>query len=126
MNYGKTVCKKLKEIRQDIANTNHIEYKTSECHFDGECLGTCPKCDAELQYLENELNKKKHLGKVATIAGISFGIASVFSACLQGDPMPPDPPVTGIMIDEVVMDTTKADAEKDTSTFSCVEEENGK
>lgn len=81
MTRGKKVCKILKEIRQQIADKNDIEYITSECHFQGECQGTCPKCEAELKYLENELNKRTQLGKIATIAGISLSIASTFSAC---------------------------------------------
>jgi len=52
MTYGKQVCKTLKEIRQTIAEKNDIQYETTECHFDGECQGTCPKCDAELRYLK--------------------------------------------------------------------------
>jgi TonB family protein len=81
MTHGKKVCKILKEIRQEIADKNEIEYVTSECHYHGECKGTCPKCEAELKYLENELQKRKQLGKVATIAGISLGIAGAFTAC---------------------------------------------
>ena len=96
MTYCKEVCKTLKEIRQEIADKNDIAYTTSECHFEGECQGTCPKCEAELKYLENELHKRKQLGKVATIAGIatvSFGMAvmsaTTFSSCIKGDPKPP-------------------------------------
>jgi TonB family protein len=81
MTRGKKVCKILKEIRQQIADKNEIAYVTSECHFRGECKGTCPKCEAEVRYLENELNKRKQLGKAATIAGISLGIVSSFAAC---------------------------------------------
>jgi TonB family protein len=81
MTRGRKICKTLKEIRQQIADKNDIEYITSECHFQGECQGTCPKCEAELKYLENELNKRTQLGKIATIAGISLSIASTFSAC---------------------------------------------
>ena len=81
MTRGKRTCKILKEIRQQIADNNDIEYVTSECHFQGECTGTCPKCEAEVKYLENELNKRKQLGKAVAIAGISLGIAGSFSAC---------------------------------------------
>ncbi len=81
MNRGKHTCKILKEIRQQIADKNDIEYITSECHFQGECKGTCPKCEAELRYLESELQKRKQMGKAATIAGISLGLASSFAAC---------------------------------------------
>ena len=98
MSYGKEVCKKLKEIRQQIADENDIALETSECHYDDECQGTCPKCDAELRYIENELQKKqKRLGKTIAIAGVSLGIAATFAACqLTGDPptagLPPEPP----------------------------------
>jgi hypothetical protein len=81
MTRGKKTCKILKEIRQQIADRNDIEYITSECHFQGECQGTCPKCEAELQYLENELSKRRQLGKVVAVAGISLGIAGSFAAC---------------------------------------------
>ena len=80
MSRGKRTCKILKEIRQQIADNNEIEYITSECHFQGECKGTCPKCESEVLYLESELNKRRQLGKVVTVAGISLGIAGAFSA----------------------------------------------
>jgi hypothetical protein len=89
MTYGRKVCNTLKEIRQQIAEKNEIEYTTSECHFEGECQGTCSKCDAELHYIENELHKRKHFGKAATVAGIALGMAMPFSGCLKGDPKPP-------------------------------------
>ena len=81
MTRGRKTCKILKEIRQQIADKNDIEYITSECHFQGECKGTCPKCESEVKYLENELYKRKQLGKAATIAGISLGIAGMVSGC---------------------------------------------
>ena len=96
MTHGKETCRILKEIRQQIADKNDIEYITSECHFQGECQGTCPKCESELQYIEKELLKRKQLGKVASVAGIatvSFGVAmaaaTTFSSCdkpLEGKP----------------------------------------
>jgi len=81
MTRGKETCRILKEIRQQIAKKNDIEYITSECNFQGECQGTCPKCESELKYLENELHKRTQLGKVVAIAGISLGLASTFPAC---------------------------------------------
>ena len=81
MTRGKRTCKTLKEIRQQIADNNEIEYITSECNFQGECKGTCPKCEAEVRYLEKELNKRRQLGKAVAIAGISLGMAGSFSAC---------------------------------------------
>ena len=82
MTLGKKTCKILKEIRQQIADRNDIEYITSECHFQGECKGTCPKCEAELQYLENELSKRRQLGKAVAVAGISLGLLGTFPSCM--------------------------------------------
>ena len=81
MTHGKKVCKILKEIRRQIAEKNDIALVISECHFQGECKGTCPKCEAEVRHLENELNKRKQLGKAVAIAGISLGVAGTFTGC---------------------------------------------
>ena len=81
MTYGRKVCNTLKEIRQQIAAQNEIEYTTSECPVEEECVGTCPKCESEVKYLETELNKRRLLGKAVAVAGISLGIASIFPAC---------------------------------------------
>jgi len=90
MTHGRKVCNTLKEIRQQIADKNEIEYTTSECHFEGECEGTCPKCDAELRYIENELHKRKNFGKAAAVAGIALGMAMPFTGCTEGKPAPPE------------------------------------
>lgn len=68
---GKQTCKILKEIRQQIAETNGIEFITSECRYKGDCLGTCPKCEAEVRYLEHELHARSLAGKAVSLAGIS-------------------------------------------------------
>lgn len=54
---GKQTCKILKEIRRQIAEANDIEFITSECQYQGDCLGTCPKCEAEVRYLEQQQAK---------------------------------------------------------------------
>ncbi len=73
---GKQRCKILKEIRKKIAEENDIAFVTSECKHQGDCLGTCPKCEAELQYLEKELDKKKKSGLKTAVVGISAGITA--------------------------------------------------
>ena len=78
---GKEKCKALKEIRKQIAENNNIEYVVSECKHKGECKGTCPKCEAEVRYLEKELEKRRSLGQKVAIAGVSMGIAASMSAC---------------------------------------------
>ena len=77
MKQGKNTCKILKEIRRQIAEANDIEFITSECRYQGDCLGTCPKCEAEVRYLEQQLEKKRLAGKAATIIGVSMGITSL-------------------------------------------------
>lgn len=68
---GKQTCKILKEIRQQIAEANGIEFVTSECRYKGDCLGTCPKCEAEVRYLEQQLRARSLAGKAIALAGIS-------------------------------------------------------
>lgn len=102
MTRGKHTCKILKEIRQQIAEQNNIDYVTSECHFQGECKGTCPKCEAEVRFLENELYKRRQLGKAVALAGISLGIVSSFSAC--NSPKSENSPFTEIAT-EITKDT---------------------
>ena len=84
---GKQTCKILKEIRKQIAEENDIELVTSECTYQGDCLGTCPKCEAEVRYLERELEKRQRLGKAAVFAGMTIGTAITAAAC--GPLLPP-------------------------------------
>ena len=68
---GKQTSKILKEIRRQIAEANGIEFVTSECRYKGGCLGTCPKCEAEVRYLEQQLRARSLAGKAIALAGIS-------------------------------------------------------
>lgn len=81
---GKNKCKILKEIRQRIADENDIPYVTRECSYQGECKGTCPKCEAELRYLEQELEKRRRLGKSVAVAAVAAGLSLSLSACVPG------------------------------------------
>ena len=38
MKRGKQTCKILKDIRRQIAEANDIEFITSECQYQGDCL----------------------------------------------------------------------------------------
>ena len=78
---GKEKCKALKEIRQKIAEQNDIAFAVSECTHQGDCRGTCPKCEAELRYLERQLEIRKNLGKAVVVAGISAGMCTPMVAC---------------------------------------------
>ena len=81
---GKNKCKILKEIRQKIADENDIPYVTRECTYQGDCKGTCPKCEAELRYLEQELEKRRSLGKTVAVAAVAAGLSLTLSACKPG------------------------------------------
>ena len=87
MERGKEICKALKEIRRRIATENDIEFVTSECKHKGDCQGTCPKCESEVRYLEEQLESRRRLGKVTRVVGLSVGLAAIapvlFTACDQ-------------------------------------------
>ncbi len=78
---GKERCRILKEIRARIAEENGIEFAVSECTHKGECLGTCPKCESEVRYLERELDRRRALGKSIAVAGIAAGITLTSVGC---------------------------------------------
>lgn len=74
---GKQKCRILKEIRQRIADENDIPFVTRECSFQGECRGTCPRCESELRYLERQLALRASLKKGVTVAALCAGMAGL-------------------------------------------------
>ena len=76
MGTGKEVCLILKGIRQKIADANGISYRPKECHYKGDCAGTCPACEEEIRYLERELKARKGNGFGMKVAGIAAGICA--------------------------------------------------
>ena len=76
MTKGKSTCKLLKSIRQQIADANGISYRPKECQHKGDCAGTCPACEAEIRYLERELKARKGNGFGMKVAGIAAGICA--------------------------------------------------
>ena len=84
---GKSTCKLLKDIRQQIADANGISYQPKECHHKGDCAGTCPACEEEVRYLERELKARKGNGFGMKVAGIAAGICTTvmpMTAAAQG------------------------------------------
>ena len=73
---GKSTCKLLKSIRQQIADANGISYRPKECQHKGDCAGTCPACEEEIRYLERELKARKGNGFGMKVAGIAAGICA--------------------------------------------------
>ena len=103
---GKRRCKILKDIRQKIAEENDIAFVTSECKHKGDCAGTCPKCEAELRYLEKELEARRKLGKVVTVAGLAVTVALTAPGCKDtttaGEPMAEYSSISSISSGEII------------------------
>ena len=77
MTRGRRICGVLKTIRKQVADANEIKYEPRECHHQGECRGTCPACEAEVRYIEQQLNIRRQLGKAVAIVGISAGLSAL-------------------------------------------------
>ena len=68
---GKKTCETLKSIRKQIADANEIPYEPRVCTHEGDCKGTCPACESEMRYIENQLNIRKMAGKAVKIVGLA-------------------------------------------------------
>ena len=106
MERGKQICRILKDIRVRIAEENDIEFITSECTHKGDCAGTCPKCEAEVRYLESQLARRRASGRTMRLAGISLGIAAEALALASCEPLTTDgdPVIDGDMLPPEVGD----------------------
>ena len=82
---GKQKCRILKQIRQQIAEANDIDLVIAECTHKGECRGTCPRCEAEVRYLEQQLERRRSLQKRVALVGVSAGMTLALSGCQAVD-----------------------------------------
>lgn len=82
---GKDKCRMLKQIRKKIADANDIPYVVEECPYQGDCKGTCPKCEAELKKMEEELSLRRRLGKKVAVVGVAAGMMAATTACTPND-----------------------------------------
>lgn len=96
---GKEKCAILKQIRRDIVQKNDIAVTIADCKHQGNCKGTCPRCEAEVRAIEEALRARRAAGLKTVVAGLSAGIlAAGLVACdpedtadgdsLQGDLLP--------------------------------------
>ena len=69
---GKERCNILRTVRSRIASQNGIAYEPHKCALEGECLGTCPKCEEETEQLTKELRKRYLEGQSIHIDPISI------------------------------------------------------
>lgn len=79
MEKGKRTCNVLKAVRLQIAKANEIKYEPHECHHEGPCAGTCPACEAEVRYLEQQLQKRRMMGRAVMVTGIAAGMTALAS-----------------------------------------------
>ena len=70
MDKSKITCETLKAIRKQVADANGIVYTPAKCDFEGVCTGTCPACESEREYIENQLSIKRKAGNIVKIAGL--------------------------------------------------------
>jgi len=70
MEKGKRICEALKALRKRIADANDIPFEVEECTHKGDCPGTCPKCESELRYLMEAIDKREQEGKPVVMDGI--------------------------------------------------------
>ena len=103
-NIGKQKCEILKEIRRQIAESEGIKYAPAKCNHKGECQGTCPVCEAEVEYLEQEIARKhgrafRPAAAAAAVMGSMLTAASLVScggAPLYGDSLEVDSTMVGM------------------------------
>ena len=79
-------------------------------HLPRRLLGTCPKCEAEVRYLERELEKRQRMGKAAVVAGLSVGLLGASHVALAQQP------------DTLRMDTIHEEVIEDGELFGCIVE----
>lgn len=72
---GKQICSYLKSVRREVAAANGIDLEIPECTFEGECPGTCPRCESEVRQLESELSRRKSLSQRVAVVGVAAGLA---------------------------------------------------
>jgi ferredoxin len=56
MSNGKKKCELLKSLRKQIAEEYSLAYNPVECTHEGDCLGSCPQCDVEIEDLQRQLD----------------------------------------------------------------------
>ncbi|MBO4645414.1 MAG: energy transducer TonB [Bacteroidales bacterium] len=72
---GKEKCSYLKAVRREVAAANGLTLDMPECTHEGDCMGTCPRCESEVRQLEEALSLRKNLAKKVSILGVAVGMA---------------------------------------------------
>jgi outer membrane protein OmpA-like peptidoglycan-associated protein len=101
MDKSKITCETLKAIRKQVADANGIVYTPAKCDFEGVCTGTCPACESEREYIENQLSLKRKAGEIVKIAGLVAGLTTLAPLTTVAQEMnAPEPTETISLLDE--------------------------
>ncbi len=75
MNKHRKKCDHLKEIRKNMADSLGVELNQTVCTYEGDCKGTCPKCEKEERTLAKALLKGTAVAASAAVllTGCSVG-----------------------------------------------------
>ena len=76
---GKKTCEVLRAVRKRVADLNGIQYVPVECTHEGDCIGTCPACERERQYVEEQLSLRAMAGHTLKVVGVAAGLTSMLS-----------------------------------------------
>lgn len=68
----KEKCKKMKSIRKTIADKLGVDLHQRKCTYQGDCKGTCPRCEQEEKTLNKILLKNS-----AAVAGLAMTAISI-------------------------------------------------
>lgn len=79
---GRIICDELKRVRLELAKANGIDYNPTVCNHQGECSGTCPKCEAELAELTRQIKEKKE-AKIIGVAPLKIVAMAATAAALS-------------------------------------------
>lgn len=85
MEQGKQICNVLKDVRRKAAMACGIDYSPTECSHQGECAGTCPKCEQELAWFDSQIRSRSPRG-LSAVAGVALGVAAVMPLTVSCDP----------------------------------------
>ena len=89
---GKSICKYLKSVRRAVAKANGIDLEIPECTFDGECSGTCPRCEAEVRMLEQALSAHQRMAQKVAVLGVAAGLSFMGMPTASAQNITPTPP----------------------------------
>ena len=85
MNKHRKKCDHLKQVRKNVADSLGIDLKQTVCTYEGDCKGTCPKCEYEEKVLSKALLKSTAVVASAALMFTACGKTERIELNLEGD-----------------------------------------